>query len=98
MFGFTASGVCKANNEVVQVHVHFSHFPEAVDLFPALTKPRKQEAQTSGACVPPLPQTGPQEGCQRTNREKMTKQKTTPARVRISPSKAICSRYSESQG
>lgn len=93
MFGFTAGAVGKVNNEVVQVHVHFNLFPDAVDRFPAPSKPSKQGAQTSGACVPPLTHTGAhQEGCQRTNRKKMAKQKATSARVRISPSEPLHSR------
>lgn len=57
MFGFTAHAVGIANNEVVQIHVHFSLFPEAVDLFPTLSMSSKQGAQTSGACVAHLTHT-----------------------------------------
>lgn len=93
MFGFAVGAVGTANNEVVQVHVRFSLFPDAVDLLPDLSEPSKQGAQTSGACVTPLTHTGAhQEGCQRTNRKKMAKQKAISARVRISPSEALHSR------
>lgn len=56
-FRFTTSAVGKANNEVVCVYVPFRLFPEAVDLFPTLSKPSKQGTQTSGAYVPPLTHT-----------------------------------------